>query len=186
LIYFEIGYLDFMEQTPWGKSRKVKKIMQHSLDKIRTYEVMCVVILLVLLPSWGVLGSEISDTEMHSELVFYGAYPESEDPVVFSIGPSYNINKIREEMRERPEIPQKIDQIVDIDELTRFPGRLAVYRLQGNRIIITYSYLAPFPVIKAYGFLMDDTNGGWRILYHNEQTFVFPMVPAGTGSVANL
>lgn len=166
----------------------MKGIIQDSFSRLQKIQVLTVILLLILLPTWGMISSEITHKEMHSEMVFIGGQYTTIDPVLNSIGPSYNTKDIIREMEENPGawLPELVDEVVDIDELTRFPGRIALYRLTKNRYIITYTYLAPIPITRGYGFQYTETDGERIIIAENSGTYIFPMDPSATGKLADI
>lgn len=192
VFWYEKSKLDFFIDSPISKRLKGRDIMSKQLKKIKKYELLFIVLLIFILPVWGFVASEMSDTQMHREMTGgsgpMGTAYAVHDPVLEALGPSYNTGKIIDEMRSKPDIwlPHKFENLVDLTELTDIPGRLAVYRLYGSRYILTYTYLAPFPIMRAYGFQVIEDDGELLILSQNEKTIVFPEDPGITSRVANI
>ncbi|MGM0510134.1 MAG: hypothetical protein ACQESD_03290 [Thermoplasmatota archaeon] len=124
-----------------------------------------------------------SDNEIHREL--YGgtgakgpAYAY-QDPVIYSLGPSYDVQEIESKMKDKPNRwhYEQIDEAVDIDNLTRYPGSLAVYRLLRDRVIVTYTYLSPCPMIRTFGFVIKEVDGEELFLLIDQDTIIFPGNP---------
>jgi len=186
--YYSKSFLDFFRSSENVKKRhKRARIVKTEKEKMRKYESLFAVILLILILSLSPIASDISDKGVHRELKGENALElVIVDPVIHSLGPSYNTEKIRDEMEENPNIwmPEEVDQYIDLEKITRFPGSLAVYRLYGGRYIITYTYLGPFPITKAYGFLLS-TQGNEIISFSGEDTILYPFNPAKAGDVAD-
>lgn len=70
---------------------------------------------------------------------------------------------------------EDIQEFIDFEHLTRYPGELAVYRLRKTweHIVITYTYYSPVPIMRIYGFnLIED-----EVFLDTEETIVYPMDP---------
>ncbi|MGM0509791.1 MAG: hypothetical protein ACQESD_01510 [Thermoplasmatota archaeon] len=186
LEYFDS--LTHKDNSHKNKSKKNADIVRNEKTKMRKYEAMVAVILLLVVLSWSPAASDIADQGVHREIKGQGGALEIyiTDPVIHSLGPSYDTDSMIEEMEEKPRIwlPEEVDDYVDLEDITRLPGRLAIYRLYGGRYIITYTYLSPFPIIKAYGFLLND-NGDEIIHFSGEDTILYPFNPARAGDIAD-
>ncbi len=200
LFYFFIipGFIGFGVWKLWDETEflhyfekrktniKNKKIINEKKKDIKRIQIYFVLFLIISLPTWGFFSSEISDSQMSREVhgVGFGAFVTN--PVVESLGPSYDSEKIIDKMRSNPSVwlPIILDEVVNIDKVTKYPGRLAVYRLIQDRYVITYTYLAPFPITKSYGIeLIDTGDEDYKILSRGEQTVVFPLNPGDASSV---
>ncbi|MFO7791856.1 MAG: hypothetical protein R6W73_02600 [Candidatus Saliniplasma sp.] len=106
-----------------------------------------------------------------------GIYPGTIESVHHKIGPTYDVDGALEEMEENPRmwLPEEVNQYIDMEDLTKIPGRLAVYRLVNNRYLITYTYLAPYPIAETYGFIIAETEeGNSTLLPLKHSTLIYP------------
>lgn len=182
----ETVFVEYFKERKTTQIEKTNKIIRMETDLISKLKIYMVIFLIVFLPMWGFVASEISHSEMRREVhgVGFGAYVK--DPVMQSLGPSYDTDSIIEEMREKPEVwfPDMIDGVVDFDELTRLPGRLSVYKMYEERYVVTYTYTTPVPMIKSYGVEMIETQeGGYKIISVEEKMIVFPLNPGSSSEV---
>lgn len=165
------------------KDQYIKKIK----SRIKKYEALFLISLLLFSAGWNMLASTYCDNAMHSQMGGaigpLGEAYGNQDPVVTSLGPSYDSDKIINKMEEKPDVwfPEDVKDQVDLDKLTKMPGQLAVYRLNKYRYVITYTYMAPYPVIKAYGFFIDDkantSDFQEKLILMREQTIIYPEDP---------
>lgn len=167
-----------------GVRRFDKKYMMDyisSLRRLRRLQVYIIISMLILLPIWNLAGVEEIDNNIHTEVVGpMGFYNSPADPVMYQVGPTFEVEYVKEKIKEEAKTyrPDLIDDVVDIDKLTRLPGQLAVYRLRGNRIVITYAYASPYPVMKAYAFNIIESQKGVSPIYQEtSKTIIYPMQP---------
>ncbi len=196
----EKNYIDFMKDIVMGgggegygvtekfaemREEKQIKLYTESLNRLKRLQIYLFVALIIMLPLWNFAADYRANNSVHSEIIGGGLKPQKVDPVVFEIEPTYNIDKVYREIENNPSKfrPELIKKVVSLDELTRYPGRLAVYRLRDNRVIITYSYLGVYPVIKGYGFQFME-NGD--IVIQRETTVVYPLSPSEVSNLADL
>lgn len=161
-----------------------------SRKKILTYTKVFAVVFLLFLPLWSFSASENTESNIRHEIFQMGGLRGSvtgvRDPVRYSIGPMYDIEKVKEKMEENSNrwLPDQVEDHIDLDELTRVPGRLGVYWLSGDRdrpkrYVITYTYLAPYPVTKIIGFKIIEFEGTQLHLeFEGERTFIYPENPS--------
>ncbi len=160
--------------------------IQHMLNKLRKYEAIFVVFLIAFLPLWSHSASIYADSMMHNEyrggLTAMGRAYGSLDPVKSQLGPSYDIEHIKKSMEEKPGfwMPEEVEEQIDLDKLTRVPGRLALYRLKDRRYVVVYTYMAPYPIIKSYGFYQTTD---YELVLLSEKTTIFPLSPNRAGKV---
>lgn len=178
------------------RSDKIKKdeYVKKVKSRIKKYEALFLISLLLFSVGWSLISSTYCDHAMHSQMYGGKGSPKGPaysnvDPVQYSLGPSYDTDEIINKMEKEPGIylPEEVKEKVDLDRLTSMPGRLAVYRLTNYRYVLTYTYTAPYPVIKAYGFLIyeekvDSPSGNdsavqERLLLMKEQTIIYPEDP---------
>ncbi|MFP4048124.1 MAG: hypothetical protein ACLFT4_10260, partial [Bacteroidales bacterium] len=167
------------------RDRKQKKQFKKSIKRLKRLQIYLIIVLIVLLPLWNFAADYRANSSIHTEIIGGGLQPTTKDPVVHEISPTFDIDKVYNEVEEKPSIyrPELINKVVSLDKLTSYPGRLAVYRLTDNRIIITYSYLSIYPVIKAYGFQFIEGRG---IVVQRQTTVVYPLSPAEVSNLADL
>ncbi|MFW6305036.1 MAG: hypothetical protein ACOC1V_04600 [Candidatus Saliniplasma sp.] len=178
----ELRYLDYLRDVNWTKKDEKQKKMISIVKKVNKFAAIFLILILILFPLWNFTASVTLDLNMHSERVYVpdaGAYPPLMDPVVDKIGPTYDTEYVVEQMEESPRrwLPEEVERYVDIEDLTKIPGRLAVYRFRGDRYLITYTYLAPYPIIQTYGFTIRETvEGEEQLVLTNEQTILYPNI----------
>ncbi|MFO7791858.1 MAG: hypothetical protein R6W73_02610 [Candidatus Saliniplasma sp.] len=152
----EEKYLDYIKDVDWTDVEKKRKKMYSILRETNRYALIFLISLLLILPLWSYSSSVILDRNMHKERIHVpgAAYPPLLDPVSQELGPTYDVDGALEEMEENPRVwlPDEVNRHLDMDDLTKIPGRLAIYRFTGDRYLITYTYLAPYPIIETYGF----------------------------------
>ncbi len=190
-LWNDVGYLDIV-QNRWDKNRGKKDIRKARTIAQKT-SVIFTAFILVALPLWGFSSSEFMDEQIRHEVIGGTVFnPAIIDPVIHSLGPSYDSEYIIEQMKENPGRWhfEEIDEKVNFDELTSVPGRLAVYTLRDRRIIVTYTYLAPFPIVRAFGFRHREIEGPegepeLLFLVEREKTYLFPLNPGNVGEVAD-
>jgi len=166
------------------REEKQKKLFNNSLDRLKRLQIYLIIALIIMLPLWNFAADYRANTSVHSEITGGGISVQKRDPVMHYIGPTFDIDSVYKKLEEKPNIyrPNLINKVVNLNELTTYPGRLAVYRLLDNRIIITYSYLGVYPVIKAYGFQFIEEKG---IVVQRETTVVYPLSPADVSNLAD-
>ncbi len=73
---------------------------------------------------------------------------------------------------------EDVREAVDLESLTRFPGRLTVYHLDKRRagqfLVITYNYFSPIPITRAFVFLVLEDEAS----LYEEKTIVYPSNPS--------
>lgn len=196
----EKNYIDFMKNIVMqgggegygvrGKfadmrKEKQKKLFNDSLDRLKRLQIYLVIALVIMLPLWNFAADYRTNSTIHAEILGGGIQVQKRDPVIFEIEPTFNIDKVYREIENNPSIyrPELINKVVNLEKLTTYPGRLAVYRLIDNRIIITYSYLGLYPVLKGYGFQFIEGQG---IVVQRETTVVYPLSPGEISNLADL
>ncbi len=185
-LWYDEGYLGF---AYIGWTSKRKDIELGVLErKLMLYKVFVIFVVVLLLPVWGFAASHIANQGVRTEVVG-GTFiqPTIQDNVVHHIGPTYDTDYVLEVMYNRSSLwfPELINEYVDLEELTSRPGRMAVYILRGPRYIITYTYLAPFPIVETHGFLYRASDNGPEIVFYQTETYVFPFNPGRAGDIAD-
>ncbi len=171
-----------MDEDHWsGDNIDLRANIKRELKRTKVF---FVAFLIISFSVWGLTFSIVSDNSVRSENVGSFLSPLIMDPVIESLGPSYDTASIVEEMEEYSLrwMYEDIAGVVDFDDLTRLPGRLAVYRLRDTRYIITYTYLTPVPMMRAYGFrFVSIGDGTYQMIHSREETYIYPMYPDITG-----
>ncbi len=179
----EIG-LRMTKGKKWPYYKDEKSSPKKSFD-LKRAKTLFIVFLIISLPLWSLSTSSIAGNRLRSEIRGGTMInPIIRDPVVNTLGPSYDAASIIKKMEERQDfwMFDELDEVVDFDYLTKLPGRLAVYQLDRGRYVITYTYLSPIPMMRAYGFQFALYEDGERILVMaREQSYMFPMYPDITG-----
>lgn len=175
----EIKYLEYIRDVEWTKQLDKHKKIISILKKLDRYALVFLIILLIMLPLWNFSYNVLLDRNMHKERVHVpGAYPPLLDTVSQKHGPTYDTEGALEEMEENDQVwlPDQVERYVDMEELTKFPGRLTLYRFRENRYLITYTYLAPYPITETYGFQIREVEGEVRLLSPEHNTLIYPNI----------
>ena len=161
-------------------------IIKSSYNRIKRLQVYLVIALLIIIPTWHIVTADLVHEMSHVEKVTPvglgagGALGEI-DPVRYEIKPSYDIDSVKKQMKENANIykPDIVFNVIDIDDLTTIPGKLGVYRMMNNRILVTYTYLSSYPIMKAFAIILTEDDPGQSYLAY-EETFVYPDSPSST------
>lgn len=174
------------------EDKKKQRYIKNVGFKIKKYEALFLILLLLFSVGWNFIAASYCDYSMHNQLSGStgkkGPAYANQDPVKNSLGPSRDTDKIISKMEENPDIwfPEEVKDQIDLEKLTMIPGHLAVYRLINSRYIITYTYASPYPIIKAYGFLIfeeeknsmdNESEIQETILLMKERTIMYPEDP---------
>lgn len=185
LILGEKRYLEYSGEVDRVDKEDQKIALSASNERLKKYAQVFLIVFLLFLPIWNLSTSETADANIRHEIFQVGSVTGVRDPVRYSLGPGYDVEKIRMKMEEDSYrwLPDELDDHVDLDELTRVPGRLGVYWLTADRehpkrYVVAYTYLAPFPVVKIFGLKIIQGEGTELALeYVGERTFVYPERP---------
>ncbi|MBS3736890.1 MAG: hypothetical protein V5A87_04805 [Candidatus Bipolaricaulota bacterium] len=173
-----------------NRASKKNKDRREKVEKKRYWlRIIFIVILIVFLSSWHLVTSELADIRMRTEMKYGGGGIYSENPVVVSLGPTYDVNGVIETMKNKEErwLPDQVKEVVDLDHLVNFKGRIAVYRTYDQRYIITYTYILPYPIIKSFGFKYVKTDDGQlKIIKKDKKTIFYPLAPGIVNNTAKL
>lgn len=162
---------------------------ESTAKSIKKYQTIMIVLFLILLPLWHVTTTMYCDHGMHRELWgksgYLGPAYSISDPVQESIGPSYDIERVKSQMKEAPKMwgYEQVNEAIDFDELTKLPGSLAVYRIRLQRLVVTYTYLSPYPIIKTFGFMIKLVESEPVFMLMSKDTLIFPQNPNSAGRV---
>ncbi len=166
------------------------KDYKDSLKRLKRLQIYTMIAMLILLPTWNFAAAEHAYSNIHTERVGpMGIYSTPLDPVVYQVGPTFNVEFVKEQIEKEPDKyrPDLIDDVVDLDKLTRIPGELGIYRLQGEKIVITYAYVSPYPIMKTYVFrFLESPKGQDPIYEQTSHTIIYPMNPADASKLEEL
>lgn len=179
-ILAEKKYLGYSDDIDRAREDDKEASLEISSYKIKKYTQIFIVIFLLFLPTWSFSTSETTDANIRHEIYTQGDITGVRDPVAFSIGPTYDVESVKEKMEENPNrwLPDEVDDDIDLDRLTRIPGRLTVYLLnEPKRYVVAYTYLAPYPVTKIYGFDLVVEGMERSLDFVGEETFLYPERP---------
>lgn len=183
----EIGYLDYIRDVDWTKKDLKLKKINSIIKKVNNYSFVFLILLLLLLPLWNFTASIALDTNMHSERAHIpgGTYPPLVDPVVDKLGPTYDVESVFQRMEESPNrwLPDEVERHVDLEDLTKLPGRITIYRFREDRYLITYTYLAPYPIMQTYGFIIREVPEGEQLVLNNQRTYLYPNIPTNPNDI---
>jgi len=195
LLYF---YLKFRSQTEFinffgalaSKDSRENRARREQVEKKRRrLKVIFVLVLVAFLLSWHLVTSELVNIRMKGEIRYAATGIYAENPVVVSLGPTYNVENVVETIRNKEErwLPNQVEKVVDLDDLANFKGRIAVYRTYDQRYIITHTYLLPYPVVKCFGFQYVETDDGQlKIVKKDVRTIFYPFDPGTADDTAKL
>ncbi|MCF7890887.1 hypothetical protein K9M78_06670 [Candidatus Bipolaricaulota bacterium] len=173
-----------------NRASKKNKDRREKVEKKRYWlRIIFIIILVVFLSSWHLVTSELADIRMRTEMEYGVGGIYSENPVVVSLGPTYNVRRVIETIEKKEErwLPDQVKKVVDLDRLANFKGRIAVYRTYDQRYIITYTYLLPYPFIKSFGFKYVKTDDGqMKIIKKDKKTIFYPLSPGTIDNTATL
>ncbi|MBS3788203.1 hypothetical protein KGY77_11080 [Candidatus Bipolaricaulota bacterium] len=195
LLYFYLRFrsqrefISFFENLDNRECKENKEKREQAENKRYWLKIIFVVILIVFLSSWHLVTSELADIRMRTEIEFGFGGVYTENPVVVSLGPTYDVSKVIEIMKSKKErwLPGKVKEVVDLESLTNFKGIIAVYRTYDQRYIITYTYLSPYPLIKSFGFKYVKTDDDQlKIIKKDKRTIFYPLSPGIVDKTAKL
>ncbi|MBS3786655.1 hypothetical protein KGY79_00500 [Candidatus Bipolaricaulota bacterium] len=181
-----INFFGSLNSTYSKKNKERREIAEEKRYRLR---IIFVIILIVFLFSWHFITSELADIRMRREMEFGLGGVYSENPIVVSLGPTYNVSEVIDTMNKKEErwLPDKVKEVVDLENLTNFKGKIAVYRTYDQRYIITYTYLLPYPIIKSFGFKYVKTDDGrLKIIKKDKRTIFYPLGPGIVDNTAKL
>ncbi|MBS3813879.1 hypothetical protein KGY63_00660 [Candidatus Bipolaricaulota bacterium] len=182
-------FISFFENLDNRECKENKEKREQAENKRYWLKIIFVVILIVFLSSWHLVTSELADIRMRTEIEFGFGGVYTENPVVVSLGPTYDVSKVIEIMKSKKErwLPGKVKEVVDLESLTNFKGIIAVYRTYDQRYIITYTYLSPYPLIKSFGFKYVKTDDDQlKIIKKDKRTIFYPLSPGIVDKTAKL
>ncbi len=195
LLYFYLKfrsqgeYINFLGSLDSKNEKKNKERREKAEEKQYRTRIIFTIILVVFLSSWHLVTSELADIRMRTEMKYTGGGIYRENPVVVSLGPTYDVNGVIETMKNKEErwLPDQVKEVVDLDQLVNFKGRIAVYRTYDQRYIITYTYVLPYPIIKSFGFKYVETDDGQiKIIKNDKRTIFYPLAPGIVNKTAKL
>ncbi|MFB6291283.1 MAG: hypothetical protein ABEJ25_06105 [Candidatus Bipolaricaulia bacterium] len=185
----EREFINFFSNLNTRETEENVKSKKGASKRYRRSKIIFIIVLIAFLGSWHFITSEVADFRIRRELKFgaSGAYRES--PVVLSLGPTYDVDGAVETIKEKRErwLPEKINEVVNLDKLSKRIGRIAIYRTYDQRYIITFTYPLPYPVIKSFGFQYVKTNEGQlKIIKKDSKTIYYPLDPGSVDTTGKL
>ncbi|MEF8874778.1 MAG: hypothetical protein V5A88_08965 [Candidatus Thermoplasmatota archaeon] len=167
-----------------GKDKSSTQLEEEN-KKFKKLQVLFVVLLLVSMPVLNLTFYGLQDISMHRSRNYMSwetIFPAHVDRVKEKIGPSSDTEGVIERMEDDGNIDWYLDDIreqIDLEELTRFPGRITVYKLRRGRanteqIVINYAYLSPIPVTRSIEFVVLQE----KAFLEADRTVVYPMPPS--------
>lgn len=195
LLYFYLKlrsqnqFIDFLGNADSNQGKSSSKRTKKAEQKRKRTKIIFVVILILFLSSWHIITSELIDLRLKGEIQYGKAGMYTENPIVISLGPTYDVNKIIQTMKEEKDrwLPDQVERVVDLDILADQKGRIAVYRTYNQRYIITLTYLLPYPVVKSFGFQYVRTDDGkLKIVKGDKKTIFYPLDPGTADNTAKL
>lgn len=195
LLYFYLRFrskrefISFFKDLDNGESKENKERREKAEKKRYWLKIIFVVILIVFLSSWHLVTSELADIRMRTEMEFGFGGIYTENPVVVSLGPTYDVSEVIETIKSKKErwLPDQVEEVVDLDSLANSKGRIAVYRTYDERYIITFTYLLPYPLIKSFGFKYVKTDDDQlKIIKKDKRTIFYPLSPGIVDKTAKL
>ncbi len=168
------------------------KIIKNSYKKMKRFQVYLIIALIISIPVWHLVTVNIVHEDAHFKKVNpigpdSGGGMGEIDPVIYQIKPTYDISSVKEKMEKYPKSfrPEIVYEAIDIDDLTRIPGKMAVYRLGDSRILVTYTYLSPYPVVRGFAINLFEYEEDIDYIVE-EETFVYPESPGDAGDFGKI
>lgn len=182
-IWFERKYLSFSfdKKSNFGD-------LKTSIKNIKELQIYLLIVLILSILVLHFVTASVVHEHAHVEKVSSpsvkggGGYGEL-DPVTSEIKPTYDIDKVKEKMEEdsgsfRPDL---VYNVTDIDELTKVLGKMGVYRLRNDRILIIYTYVSPYPIVKSFAIDLFPNNPNVDPII-SEKTFIYPESPSSAAN----
>jgi len=178
-------YLENLKSYGEERTKKNKKAIDETEADFKKLQVMLVVFILLLIPAVNFTFYGLQEITIDRARIYHGGFSSTlYSPLERQIGPTTDIDSVLREMEEstdrEPWYLEDIKEEIDFDDLTRFPGRLAVYYLRKRdtgmeHIVITYNYFSPLPITRVYGFNIFHDSAHLA----EEDTIVYPLNPSG-------
>lgn len=173
--------------TDFGTKEKSAPKLKKEVSEMKKLQISLVILLLLFIPLNNVISHQIQEMSMQYDRMPVGGFGGSVEyrQLKRQLGPSYDTDSIISEMEEAPSAPshgtwfiEDVREEIDLESLTRFPGKLAVYHLDksdiGEVMVIIYSYFSPLSITKAFTFTVFEEEAA---LYH-EKTIMYPLDPS--------
>ncbi|MBS3781549.1 MAG: hypothetical protein KGY68_02945 [Candidatus Thermoplasmatota archaeon] len=158
--------------------------MKKKVGEMERLQVFLIILLLLFVPLSNMVSSQIQELSIEYDQKPVGGMGGSIEyrQLRRQLGPSYDTDSIISEMETAPSYMswyiEDVREEIDLDRLTRLPGRLAVYYLDksdaGEFMVITYSYLSPLPITQYFVFLVF----GEEASLYKEDAFIYPESPS--------
>lgn len=192
ILYKKRKFMEGTSDFSKGREKTSSPIIEKDKKGIRKFQTFLVVFLILFLPLVNLSTSSLSDRTMAKDYLVHGIFSRSTyDPVDYKVGPSFDTSYVIEEMEEAENREWHLEDIrdqIDLDEITKVPGRLGAYYLtkrfgggtRASYIVITYTYISPLPITRTFGFRIYDSDGGKEAVLGVEDTIMYPMNPSRT------
>lgn len=181
--------MDFLGGVNGNQGKDSSERTEKAKRKRRNTKIVFTVVLILFLLSWHLITADLVDLRIKGEVKYGGGGMYTENPVVVSLGPTYNGSEIVRTMKEKETrwLPKQVEKVVSLDKLANSWGRIGVYRTYDQRYVITITYLSPWPVVRSYGFQYVETEGGGKkILKKERKTVFYPLDPGIVDETAKL
>jgi len=162
---------------------KYSSTLESNNKKLKNLQVLFVVLILISMPVLNLAFHGLQDISMHTSRSYLSGetvYPAHIDRVDKKMGPSFNTEDVIEQMEEdRFWYLDDIREQIDLDEITRLPGRITVYLLRPTvsdceQIVINYAYLSPIPVTRSIEFIVLEE----KAFLETNTLVVYPLPPS--------
>ncbi len=167
-----------------GQDDKSSKLIRENKGKLRKFKVLLVVLILISIPALNLTSHLIQDVSMHRSRLYLSGetvFPGHFDLIDEKIGPSFDADEVLEKMDSGEEdwYLESIKGEVDLDQLTRYPGRMTVYKISGSfgrqeRVVINYDFLSPLPFTRSLEFIIIEEEA----FLEADNTVIYPMPPS--------
>ena len=177
---------DFIKTfTIYNEDQKDKSsaTLEKDHKKLKYLQVLFVVLILISMPVLSLAFHGLQDISMHTTRTYLSdetVYPAHIDRVENKIGPSFNIEEVIEQMeKDRGWYLDNIREQIDLDEITRVPGRITVYQLRPTisdceQIVISYAHLSPIPITRSIEFIVLEG----KAFLETNRLVAYPMPPS--------
>lgn len=194
LIYFysklrhQSGFAGFLSSVNGNRGKKSSERTEKAKKKSQRTKIIFSIVLVLFLLSWHFITADLVDLRFKGEVKYGGGGMYTENPVVVSLGPTYNGEKVVRTMKEKETrwLPDQVEKVVALDKIANSWGRIGVYRTYDQRYVITITYLSPWPVVRSYGFQYVETEEGKKIIKKERKTVFYPLDPGTVDETAKL
>jgi len=186
------NYIEDLSDYGEERTKKNLETIEKNSKTLKKLQISLVIFILLFIPVINFTTYGLQEVTIKRDRIPLGTFRSRVyNPVRTTngqIGPSTDVDSVLQEMEDAPEHRpwyfEDINEEIDFDELTRFPGRLAAYYLEKRdtgmeHIVITYTYFSPLPITRVYAFDVFIWEGGEEADLAEEKTIIYPLDPAG-------